>query len=60
MLRESVPLWCVDNVQTNSSAHFVCFRDAQNVMQGARNIVMRDSTFYVAQNVCSVIPALMV
>lgn len=32
----------------------------QNVMQGAHNFVMTDTTLYVAQNVCTVTMALMV
>ena len=39
---------------------FLCLRESQNVMQGAHNFVLRDSAFYVAQNVCPVITALMV
>jgi len=43
---------------TNFSGSHPLLRAPQHVMQGARNIVMRDSTFYVAQNVCPVITAL--
>ena len=43
----------------NSLAHILCFQEPQNVMQGAHSFIMRDSTFYVAQNVCIVTTALM-
>ena len=59
-LLERGHLWCVYNVSTNSSAHILCLQESQNVMQGAHNFTMRDSTFYVAQNVCPVITALMI
>jgi hypothetical protein len=44
----------------DSSAHIPCLRESQNVMQGAHNFIMRDSTFYVAKNVCPVITTSMV
>ena len=31
---------------------FLCLSESQSVMQGANNFIMRDSAFYVAQNVC--------
>ena len=50
---------CVYNAQIDSLAHVVCLRESQNVMQGAHNFIMRDTTLYVAQNVCTVTTAVM-
>jgi hypothetical protein len=51
---------CVYNAQINYLAHILCFWESQNVMQGAHNFTIRDTTLYVAQNVCTVTTALMV
>ena len=59
-LLERGHLWCVYIVSTNSLAHIHFLWESQNVMPGAHNFTMRDSTFYVAQNVCTVITALMI
>jgi hypothetical protein len=56
---EGTSLVCLQ-CANNSSAHIPCLRESQNVMQGAHNIIMRDSTFYVAKNVCPETTALMV
>ena len=52
-------LVCIYKTSLNSSSDFLFLWKTQNVMQGA-HIYMRDSTLYVAQNVCPVIIALMV
>jgi hypothetical protein len=56
---EETSLVCLQ-CANNSPAHIPCLRESQNVMQGAHNFIMRDSTFYVAQNVCPETTALMV
>jgi hypothetical protein len=53
---EGTSLVCLQ-CANNSPAHI---RESQNVMQGAHNFIMRDSTFYVAKNVCPEAKALMV
>ena len=53
-------LVCIYNTYLHSLALILCFWDPKRVMEGACNVVMRDSTLYVAQNVCLFITALMV
>ena len=56
---EGMSLVCLQYT-TKFFGSYSFLRGPQNVMQGAHNIVMRDSTLYVAQNVCPLITALMV
>ena len=53
-------LVCVYNAQIKYLAHILCLRECQNVLPGAHNFVIRDTTLYVAQNVCIATIVLMV
>ena len=48
---------CLQYIPTFFGSHLL---GPKHVMEGAHNVVMRDSTLYVAQNVCLFITALMV
>ena len=50
---------CLQYILTFFGSHPFLLR-LKRVMEGARNVVMRDSTLYVAHNVCLFITALMV
>ena len=53
-------LVCVYNTDLHFLAHILLLLGPKHVMERASNVVMRDSTLYVAQNVGHFITALMV